>query len=186
MVPVAALSLQESTNILPVRRRFSLLPPSVLPLPPPPNQAQASRSKNKGKAPRPGGFPTRTLYKSHREIKTTLCVREKARFSPSFSAHTAPRHLTCYHGRWRKSGLQISLGDFVSFSPLCCVFGVPELFFWLFVGSPVHSSLIASIWTPYALHPIKHICPSPGWRQRKGTASAAGGPPSQSPRPPLP
>jgi len=43
-----------------------------------------------------------------------------------------------------KSGLQISLGDFVPFSPLYCGFGVPELFFLLFVGSPVHSSFIAT------------------------------------------
>jgi hypothetical protein len=28
-----------------------------------------------------------------------------------------------------KSDLQISLGDFVSSFPLCCAFGVPELFF---------------------------------------------------------
>ena len=28
-----------------------------------------------------------------------------------------------------KSGLQILLGDFVSLLPLCCAFGVPELFF---------------------------------------------------------
>jgi hypothetical protein len=29
-----------------------------------------------------------------------------------------------------KSGLEISLGDLVSLFPLCCTFGVPELFFW--------------------------------------------------------
>jgi hypothetical protein len=28
-----------------------------------------------------------------------LCVQEKSRFSPSFSAHTLPLHLICYHGR---------------------------------------------------------------------------------------
>jgi hypothetical protein len=37
---------------------------------------------------------------------------------------------------------QISQGDFVSFLPLCCAFGVPE--FFLFVGSRVHSSFIAT------------------------------------------
>jgi len=35
-----------------------------------------------------------------------------------------------------KSGLQTSLGDVVSLFSLCCAFGVPELFFLVFVGSP--------------------------------------------------
>jgi hypothetical protein len=60
-----------------------------------------------------------------------------------------------------KSGLQISLGDLVSFFPLCCAFGVPVLFFSVFVGSSVHTSLIANflpIWTPYATyHALHHI-----------------------------
>jgi hypothetical protein len=43
-----------------------------------------------------------------------------------------------------KSGLQISLGDFVSLFPLRCAFGIPSLFFFVFIGSPVHSSFIAT------------------------------------------
>jgi hypothetical protein len=60
-----------------------------------------------------------------------------------------------------KSGLQISLSDLVYFFPLRCAFGVPVLFFSVFVGSSVHSSLIANFlpkWTPYATyHALHHI-----------------------------
>jgi hypothetical protein len=42
-----------------------------------------------------------------------------------------------------KSGLQISLGDFVSFSSLLCIWR-SRVFFLLFSGSPVHSSFIAT------------------------------------------
>ena len=54
-----------------------------------------------------------------------------------------------------KSGIQISLGDLVSFFSCYCAFGVPVLFLFVFVGSSVHSSLIANflpIWTPYTTY----------------------------------
>jgi hypothetical protein len=62
-----------------------------------------------------------------------------------------------------KSDLQISSGDFVSLLPLCCAFGIPELFTFAIrrlAGPQVPSSPnFCPYGRPAALHPINALHP---------------------------
>jgi hypothetical protein len=60
-----------------------------------------------------------------------------------------------------KSGLQMSLGDFVSLFRLCCAFGVPELIFLgvrRLAGPQLPHRQLSAQWTAYTTHIPPQTC----------------------------